>query len=75
MSANNSQIKSIVKNWEKSYIEDIYVLNSEITCPEGYDYLFNYEWPGTMHGWYWATSSSGYPKLHRGSWDLKQVRK
>ena len=75
MNANNSQIRSIVKNWERSYIEDVFVSNSSNICPEGFENIINFEWPGTMHGWYWAATSSKASKLTKGSWDLKQVRK
>eukprot|EP00345_Euplotes_harpa_P001124 CAMPEP_0168321636 /NCGR_PEP_ID=MMETSP0213-20121227/2400_1 /TAXON_ID=151035 /ORGANISM="Euplotes harpa, Strain FSP1.4" /LENGTH=136 /DNA_ID=CAMNT_0008323347 /DNA_START=8 /DNA_END=418 /DNA_ORIENTATION=+ len=52
MIANDSQLKSIVKNWEQPYIEDIFVSNTTNTCPEGYDFLIKRKWPGTMYGCY-----------------------
>ena len=39
----------ITKNWQLQPIIDVVTIHSKI-CPDGYSFLFNYQWPGTKEG-------------------------
>ncbi|CAD8067629.1 unnamed protein product [Paramecium sonneborni] len=47
---NEDRYDQFIDNQNQGVIEDIIVQNNTSECPDGFEYLFQYNWPGTIEG-------------------------